>query len=176
MQFSNTAIDIAALPKAEEVTLQPIEPSYWKVLQIEWLITVTVLAVAAGAAIYFIIPQNKTWLIALIAIIWVLITIIYYIFISQSFKYRAYALREKDVLSRTGWIIRHLEVCPFTRIQHCSVHAGPLERRFGLASISLYTAGSEGADLRIPGLKEETASTIREFIMQKIKTDEPAAH
>ncbi|HYE55319.1 MAG TPA: PH domain-containing protein [Chitinophagaceae bacterium] len=176
MEFSNAAIDLTALPKAEDVRLQPIEPSYWKVLQLEWLITVTILAVTEGAAIFFIRPLQQPWIIALMGGGWLLIAIVYYTLIYQSFKRRAYALRERDVLSRTGWIVRELEVCPFNRIQHCSVHAGPLERKFGLASISLYTAGSEGADFRIPGLKEETASSIREFIMQKIKTDEPAAH
>src|SRR5215218_9580938 len=104
MQFTNTPIDLTTLPKAEEVRLQPIEPSYWKVLQIEWLITVTILGVAAGAVIFFILPLNKTWLIPLISLSWLLIAIIYYILISQSFKFRAYALRQKDVLSRTGWI------------------------------------------------------------------------
>jgi membrane protein YdbS with pleckstrin-like domain len=94
----------------------------------------------------------------------------------ESFKRKAYAIREKDVLYRTGFIIRTLHVCPFNRIQHCSVHAGPIERQYGLASISLFTSGSEGSDLRIPGLTEGTAANIREFIMQKIRTDEQPAN
>jgi membrane protein YdbS with pleckstrin-like domain len=172
MEFSNTAVDLASLPKAEEIDLQPIEPAYWKVLQLEWFITALVLLIVASLAVAFIRPLHTGLLIALVSGVWLLLTALGYVVMQQSFKRKAYALREKDVLYRTGWIIRRLHICPFNRIQHCSVHSGPLERQFGLASISLYTSGSEGSDLRISGLTEATASSIREFIMQKIRTDE----
>ena len=176
MEFNNPSIDTASLPKMEEVKLQPIEPSYWKVLQIEWLITAIIFLVVGGSAIFFIKAIQTSLVIALAGGAWLLMSLISYWLIHQSFKRKAYALREKDALYRTGWIIRYLQVCPYNRIQHCSIHAGPLERRYGLASISLYTAGSEGSDLRIPGLTEASAASIREFIMQKVRTDEDAAN
>lgn len=175
MEFSNAAIDVASLPRAEEVNLQRIEPSYWKVLQLSWLISTLVLLAAGAAAIFFIKKLHSTPLIALIAGAWLLWAVSRYWLLQRAFERKAYAIRQKDVLYRTGFIIRRLHVCPFNRIQHCSVHSGVLERQYGLASISLFTAGSEGSDLRIPGLKEETAANIREFIMQKIKTDEQPA-
>ncbi|HYF32741.1 MAG TPA: PH domain-containing protein [Chitinophagaceae bacterium] len=175
MEFNNPSIDTALLPQAEAINLQPIERSYWKVLQLEWLITAIVLLIAGGSAIFFIKSLQSNLIIGLASGAWLLITVLYYYIVRQSFKRKAYALREKDALYRTGFIIRRLQVCPFNRIQHCSVHAGPLERRYGLASISLYTAGSEGSDLRIPGLTEATAASIREFIMQKVRSDEEAA-
>jgi len=171
MEFANAAVDISTLPKAEDIQLKPIERTYWKVLQLEWLI-VSVLVLAAGSIlIYFIRGLQAKWFIGLTAGAWLLITLFSYWVIKKSFTRKAYAMREKDVLYRTGWIIRRLHICPFNRIQHCSVHAGPLERKYGLASISLFTAGSEGSDLKIPGLTEETASAIREFIMQKVRKD-----
>lgn len=175
MEFNNPSVDVTALPKVEEVPLQPIEPSYWKVLQLEWLITATIFLVIGGSAVLFIKPIQTSPIIGLASGAWLLITTTSYWIMRQSFKRKAYALRDKDALYRTGWVVRRLEVCPFNRIQHCSIHAGPLERRYGLASISLYTAGSEGSDLRIPGLTEATAASIREFIMQKVRTDEDAA-
>lgn len=175
MEFSNAAIDVASLPRAEAVTLQPIEPSYWKVLQLSWLISSFVLLAGGAAAIFFIKKLHSTPLIALIAGAWLLWAASRYWLLQKTFGRKAYAIREKDVMYRTGYIIRRLHVCPFNRIQHCSVHSGLLERQYGLASISLFSSGSEGSDIRIPGLKEETAATIREFIMQKIKTDEQPA-
>lgn len=176
MEFSNLSIDPELLPKAEELTLLPIEPSYRKVLQLQWLITSLVVLAAGATAIYFIKNLHSATFIFTAAGIWLLLSIAQYVIMQQSFKRKAYALREKDVLYRTGWIIRSLHVCPFNRIQHCTVHSGPLERRFGLASISLFTAGSDGSDLTIPGLTEQKAADLRAFIMQKIKTDEQPAN
>lgn len=175
MEFSNAAVDVASLPKAEELNLQPIEPSYWKVLQLSWLISTLVLLVAGAAAVFFIKKLHSAPLITSIAGILLLWSAARYWLLQKTFHRKAYAIREKDVLYRTGYIIRRLHVCPFNRIQHCSVHSGVLERQYGLASISLFTAGSEGSDLRIPGLKEETAASLRDFIMQKIRTDEQPA-
>jgi membrane protein YdbS with pleckstrin-like domain len=172
MEFSNPAIDLSYLPKAEELNLQPIEHNYWKVLQLRWLITAAVMIIGGSLAIYFIKGLQKPLIIGLAAGGWLLITILSYLFMRLSFKRTAYAMREKDVLYRTGWIIRRMQVCPFNRIQHCSVHAGPLERRYGLASISLFTAGSDGSDIKIAGLTDAMAASIREFIMQKVRNDE----
>lgn len=173
MEFSNPAIDVSSLPQAEAIDLQPIERSYWKVLQLEWLITSVILLAGGGLLIFFIKSLHKNWVFALAAGAWLLIIVCRYWLMRESFNRTAYAMREKDVLYRTGYIIRSLHICAFNRIQHCSIHAGPLERQWGLASISLFTSGS--ADLKIPGLTEATAANIREFIMQKIKSDEQPA-
>jgi uncharacterized protein len=175
MEFSNLAIDPATLPKAEEASLQGIEPAYWRVLQLQWLITSLVVLAAGAVAIYFIKKLHSGFFISLALGAWLLLAVVQYFISRRSFSRKGYAVREKDVLYRTGWIIRSLHVCPFNRIQHCSVHSGPLERRYGLASLTLFTAGSEGSDLTIPGLTEEKASALREFIMQKIRTDEQPA-
>ncbi|MBK7123972.1 MAG: PH domain-containing protein [Chitinophagaceae bacterium] len=50
--------------------------------------------------------------------------------------------------------------CPAKRV-HVSVQSGPIERKFGLASISIYTAGSDEADLTIRGINTETAQQKR---------------
>ena len=83
----------------------------------------------------------------------------------------AYAIREHDILYRHGWIVQRVIACPFNRIQHCSADAGLLDRKFRLSALTLFTAGASGADLRIYGLKEEMAQALRDFIMNKIKSD-----
>lgn len=176
MQFNNASVEIPALPRAEDLNLQPIERNYWKVLQLRWLFTAVILLAAGGLAIGFIHKLQNPAIIGIASGGWLLIIVLSYIFMRESFRRTAYAMREKDVLFRTGWIIRRIQVCPFNRIQHCSVHAGPLERRYGLSSISLFTAGSDGSDIKIPGLTDATAASIREFIMQKVRTDEQPAN
>lgn len=172
MEFLNDQVHIENLPRVENVTLTPIEPSYRKVLHWEWLILCGLLGILVAILLYFIKPLHQVIGASLMIGGWVLLAGAWYWLQEKSFTTRAYAIREKDVIYRSGWIIQSTHTCPFNRIQHSAVTIGPLERKFGLASLVLYTAGSDEADLRIRGLQEATAWTLKEWITQKI-ADEP---
>lgn len=173
--FSNESVDLNSLPLAEDITLQSIEHSYWKVLKWGWMIVCGILLLAAVVSLLLASPNNiLPW--ALIPIPLFLFFLLIYWLMWKSFTRKAYALREKDIIYRSGWLIQKISVCPFNRIQHCSVNSGPFERKLGLASLSIYTAGSQGADLKIPGLKQETASNLRDFIMKKTADDEQSGN
>lgn len=156
------------LPAAETVSLLPLQHDYLKLLRWQWLITTLIILAGAAVAILFI-PGIKEgvgwWIIVSVALIFISLHIL---FIEKSFPHQGYALREHDVMHKKGWLIQRLRICPFNRIQNCSLESGPLERRFHLASLTFYTAGSEGADMRIPGLKKEDAERLRQFILSKI--------
>lgn len=172
MEFLNDQVHIENLPRVENASLTPIEPSYLKILRWEWLILCAILGSLVAILLYFIKPlQQPVWASMLIGS-WALIAVAWYWIQEKSFTVKAYAIREKDVIYRSGWIIQSTHTCPFNRIQHSAVTIGPLEKKFGLASLVLYTAGSSGADLRIRGLQEATAWTLKEWITKKI-ADEP---
>lgn len=82
-----------------------------------------------------------------------------------------YALRQTELLYRQGVWWRELSVVPFNRIQHVETLQGPLERSLGLASLSIYTAGSAGGDVRISGLLQNDAERIRDLLLIKLKSD-----
>ena len=50
---------------------------------------------------------------------------------------------------------------PLVRIQHVDSRRSAFERLVGLASTVVYTAGSRGADVTIPGLTPEEADGLR---------------
>jgi membrane protein YdbS with pleckstrin-like domain len=168
MPFINTAVDLSLLPAAEQVVLKPIHPSYLKLLRIEWSVTSLFLTLVVISLLVFVPSIFKTswW--------WIIITAAFAIIIpygwlqEKSFPFRAYAVREHDVIYQKGWLIRTLKVCPFNRIQNCTISSGPVERSRKLASLILYTAGASGADMRIPGLLQEEAEQLRQFILNKI--------
>jgi membrane protein YdbS with pleckstrin-like domain len=171
--FSNETVELSSLPRAEEVKLQPIEQSYWKVLLWGWMIVWGIILSALTLTIIFTRQRNF--------LLWTLVTLfvlslcgLTYWLMRKSFSRKAYALRDKDIIYQSGWLIQDLSVCPFNRIQHCSINAGPFERKLGLASLSVYTAGTDGADMKIPGLKQETAMALRDFIMKKTTANEQA--
>lgn len=168
MTFTNPEVDIAALPAAESVELQPVHRRYLGLLRIEWAITAFILAAIAAALIYFIPSLRETGAWALVAAAALLLAGFYLLMIEKAFPRMGYAVREHDVLYQSGWIVRTLRACPFNRVQNCSVRSGPLERKAGLATLVLFTAGSAGADLQIPGLPQEEADRLRQFILAKI--------
>lgn len=170
--FINDPVDIASLPQAKQVELQPVEAAYRKVVQWEWMIGWGIILLAAIVTIGFI-PSIQTFFgIAIIAGSIFFLSFLNLWLALKSFSMKAYAIRDKDLLYRSGWIIHRFSVCPFDRIQHCSVNAGPFERKLGLASLSVFTAGTEGADIKIPGLLATTAFALRDFIMKKTGNNE----
>lgn len=172
MDFLNEPFDVESLPRAEEIKLIPIEKSYLTVLRIVWSLFSFILLVISLIIIISVPALHNFLWISFIVSIWLLITVVYFFIQKKSFQQKAYALREKDLLYRTGWLVQRLEGCPFNRIQHSSVNTGFLERKFGLASLVLFTAGTDAADLHIPGLKEADAYAMKEWITQKIIHEE----
>jgi membrane protein YdbS with pleckstrin-like domain len=71
-----------------------------------------------------------------------------------------YAEREEDLLVRRGVLVRRVSVVPYGRMQYVDVTAGPLDRRLGLARVTLHTAAA-ASDASIPGLPAEEATRLR---------------
>jgi membrane protein YdbS with pleckstrin-like domain len=72
-----------------------------------------------------------------------------------------YAEREEDLLVRRGVLVRRVSVVPYGRMQYVDVTAGPLDRRLGLARVTLHTAAA-ASDASIPGLPAEEATRLRD--------------
>lgn len=73
-----------------------------------------------------------------------------------------YEIADDAVYLERGVLTEVTSVVPFVRVQHVDSQRGPLERTVGLASVVVYTAGSRGADVTIPGLSPERADALRE--------------
>ncbi|MES2874713.1 MAG: PH domain-containing protein [Bacteroidota bacterium] len=167
MQFSNPEIDITDLPKAEESTLVPVDERYYTVVSyrqvaywcIFFLITLVVM---------IIYKEFHSWMMAGITLfVFAVICTLNFRLTYLAFKNKAYAIREHDILYQTGWLRKSLHVCPFNRIQHCSVDAGVFERNLGISKLRIFTAGANNSDIVIPGLRTEDADNLRELISRK---------
>lgn len=77
------------------------------------------------------------------------------------FRSWGYAERAEDLLVRRGVLVRRLSVVPYGRMQFVDVVAGPLERRWGLATVRLHTAAA-ASDARVPGLPTAEAERLRD--------------
>jgi membrane protein YdbS with pleckstrin-like domain len=56
---------------------------------------------------------------------------------------------------------------PRARIQHTDVSQGPLQRRFGVGTLKLYTAGSRYTKIELPGLAHADALALRDALLAK---------
>ena len=72
-----------------------------------------------------------------------------------------YEIGETEVDLQHGWLTVTRTLIPMARIQHVDTRRGPLQRRFGLASVVLYTAA--GAS-EIPALADDVAADTRDRI------------
>ncbi|MDP8949555.1 MAG: PH domain-containing protein [Actinomycetota bacterium] len=74
-----------------------------------------------------------------------------------------YEIREDEVDLQRGivWVSRTL--VPLARIQHVDTQSGPLQRRFGLATVVFYTAAGPN---QIPELSTPVAAGVRDRIAE----------
>ena len=88
-------------------------------------------------------------------------------------RYRAWAYRmdEDEIRIRSGLLIRSSTIVPFGRVQHTDIVRGPLQRRYGLASLVLHTAGTRSAATILPGLEAEEAESMRDHVRARIRED-----
>jgi uncharacterized protein len=171
MDFSNEAVPIDTLPRAEDAKLRAIDPRYFKVMLfhrvIIWLI---VLAGIAFSIFFYEKVQTALWVAGLV-IMWIILTVSDLRLAYLSFLNKAFAVREHDIIYQDGWLLKSLHVFPFNRIQHCSIDSGVIERRFGLSTLKLYTAGGDDSDIVIHGLTVEQSSALRELIIARNKAE-----
>src|SRR5688500_4869108 len=64
-----------------------------------------------------------------------------------------------------GVLWRSRVALPRVRIQHTDVSQGPLERRRGIGTLKLYTAGSRHTKIELPGLNHDEALALRDALL-----------
>ncbi|WP_224337011.1 PH domain-containing protein [Haloprofundus halobius] len=80
------------------------------------------------------------------------------------YRYWRYEVRDDSLYLERGVFTRVRTVVPFVRIQHVDSSRSPVERLAGLATTVVYTAGSRGADVTIPGLSASDSDDLQERI------------
>jgi len=97
---------------------------------------------------------------------------LFFIWAPRSTKRMRYLLREQDINLQRGFLFWKMVSVSCNRIQHLEVRQGPIERRFGLAVLIIYTAGTQGSDLKIPGLTLTKAQQLKSQLLNNINAEE----
>lgn len=78
------------------------------------------------------------------------------------FRDWSFELREDHLFLDHGVFTRKRSMVPYVRVQHIDTQRGPVYRFFGLSKVVVYSAGSKGADVTVPGLSRSDASDVQE--------------
>ncbi len=68
-----------------------------------------------------------------------------------------------------GVLWRSQTCVPIGRVQHADVGQGPLQRMFGVSTLTLHTAGTSNASIAIEGLDHAFAVSVRDWIVHQRK-------
>ena len=83
----------------------------------------------------------------------------------MAYRRASYAIDDSGIEIRRGVLWRRVVNVARSRVQHTDVAQGPLERRYGLATLLIYTAGTLHAQVDLFGLDHATALRIRDHLL-----------
>jgi membrane protein YdbS with pleckstrin-like domain len=131
-----------------------------KLATLRRLLTIGVGAVLV-AGVTVLAAMASTWAAVAVAVLGVGALGWGWVVVGRSVRSWGYAERAEDLLVTRGVLNRQLVVVPYGRMQFVDVTAGPLDRRFGLATVQLHTAAA-ASDAQIPGLVPAEAARLRD--------------
>lgn len=156
------------MPSINDLPYTKLSPAYWRYAIVTTLITF----------LFFLLPLPAVWVgadrwIAVLATgIWGVLLITSLILARYRYDIKGYVIRKHDIVYRRGIFFRRVTTIPFSRMQHCEIQEGPLERLFGLNTLLVFTAGGSSSDLALPGLPPDEAGRLRNYILQRVNDEE----
>ena len=144
--------------------------------QTGWIASAVVSLIAlTGTAIYIFAAWPPIWLTALLTIgvflLLVAVTVFWQRWPAIDYRYTSYRVDAEGLEIRRGVYFRSVTTVPRSRIQHTDVSQGPLQRRFGLGTLTVHTAGTGAAEVHLPGLLHELALRIRDHLLPRQTED-----
>ncbi len=82
-----------------------------------------------------------------------------------------YQVDEGGLRIRRGVFWRKVIWIPISRVQHTDVAQGPVQRSFGLATLTVHTAGTAGASISLAGLEHGIATCLCDHLRPDRATD-----
>ena len=141
-----------------------------------WIFTGTVAAgsfallvitwVASGPTLIGLLVRASLWLSGVGLLGWHT-----YRWPAIEYRHASYRVDDLGIEIRRGVFWRAIINIPRSRVQHTDVSQGPLERRWGLGTLVIYTAGTDHAKVSLAGLEHGRALLIREHLLPGGGTD-----
>lgn len=130
-------------------------PLVWAIsAAIPWL-------VLAFAQLVWLLVDPRMWWLHVAAAALTAVGVAVFVVVVPLWRYRVHRwdIDGRAVYTRSGWLVQERRIAPISRVQTVDTERGPLDRLFGLSTVTVTTASSAGA-VRIVALDTEVADQI----------------
>ena len=87
-------------------------------------------------------------------------------------RHRSWQLSDVGLEYHHGVWWKHRQAVPWARVQHADVSQGPLERMYGVGTLTVHTAGTSNSSVNLSGLSHERAIEVRDEIIRQRTADD----
>ena len=151
----NEPVDAADLPRLDDAHFVPVHPNLLRIsLWGRALVAAVVLVV--GIVVSVVMSDGRWVPLVVMAALLVVLALSAVLRIVEV-RNIAYQVRTHDLSYRSGVLVKTVSTVPFVRVQHARIRQGPLQRRFGLVTLDVNSAGP---DLHIDGLARSDADRL----------------
>ncbi|MFZ7096700.1 PH domain-containing protein [Luteimonas dalianensis] len=116
-----------------------------------------------------------TTLLAAGAALWLLLVAIGAWMGLRKYRYTLWLLDADGFALRRGRMWHSETRVPASRVQHLDIRRGPIERRFGLSTLLVHTAGTRQHAVAVPGLDADDAERLRDHLARQVEHDDDDA-
>ncbi len=166
-------------PDAETAgAYQALDPRSISVKRIEGWIAAAILSAVllCGTAVALVAADDMPgWVQGLLPFLWLAVTSLLAWHAHRwpvlDYQHTSYRVDAQGIEIRRGVYWRVVIHVPRARVQHTDVSQGPVERRYGLGTLVIYTAGTDYARIALAGLEYAVATRLRDQLQPSGDSD-----
>jgi membrane protein YdbS with pleckstrin-like domain len=152
---------------AGRIEMHPVDPATIVIWRWETTVTVLILAIASFVPL---LPTAPKLGLALAAAVFFVGMVFAFWWPARRYRCLRYGLDEFGLVLQSGVWWRKQISLPRVRIQHSDVSQGPLQRRYGIATLKLYTAGSRYTKIELEGVQHAEALALRDSLVTRARS------
>ncbi|WP_253705433.1 PH domain-containing protein [Brachybacterium sp. P6-10-X1] len=145
--------------------LRPVSPRLVRARYVAsvaaYIIWVLMIAGAIVAAVL-----TTWWWLALIGLLPLIILLQSLLLTPRRVRAIGYLDAEEDLSIASGIMFRAVHTIPYGRVQSVKIDEGPVDRRYGLAKLTVSTAAG-GSTVVLPGLPKQEAERLRALLTDR---------
>jgi membrane protein YdbS with pleckstrin-like domain len=165
----------AAIADAEDRALDPRSIQVQRITGWIFFVIISILSgIGVGIAL-LVADEAPGWLRRSLPFLWLVASALLawhaYRWPVLDYRHTSYRVDALGIEIRRGVYWRVTINVPRSRLQHTDVSQGPLERRYGLGTLVIYTAGTDHARIDLAGLEHGVALRLREHLLPSGDSD-----
>lgn len=145
--------------------LLPVSP---RLIPAVYVATIPLYVISLAIAVACIVLGTvfSWWWMSLLAVVPILWCLPSLLLTPRRVRARGYLDQADDLVTASGIMFRHVSMTPYGRVQSVAIAEGPVERRFGIATLTWSTAAT-AAGGSIPGLPRDEAERLRTLLTER---------